>query len=518
MIIGNGMPVRPELHLVMAYLVSKFVAKGHYNELREEYKAKYIGGPDCSDEMGEDEEDGPETFGTGDEVFMQLTELDLFAAFVVAGFGSVLGIGLHLCCGKGKCSDGLTAHAPTTNELLINVLSIVKHESARDEALLHKVVRMVEAQNSSIHSLKSTIQKHHGVHGLMDGVSEAEPDDTLPPSFDGLVTVGIEKCCGILASDANGTSDPFIKLYIGHFSQQTRVEGNTLDPVFNQSFEFHSHSSPDAVAAHTAMGNLANAVSMSGKHKSAENREEAARHYTGSPSELRIVCFDHDKGAKNDYLGECRIDLLEVFREHWDDALYGMQIMVPPITLTDPYREIYKKGSKLFKQVNDRHRSPVTRAAPLGTVHLTLRFNGKLSGNPNYREIALERKRHKARLQQQKQMEDRFKDYGDTDGEGKLSIDHACMLAAEMGFALRTEEEFSEAMEIMKVDVDRQDSVGTEAFSKWFFDKYEAQEQGAATQQQRPTAAAAAAVRRRARAADPPAAAAAAGTLSTERP
>eukprot|EP01046_Picozoa_sp_COSAG06_P062471 COSAG06_NODE_14108_length_1189_cov_1.833028_2_plen_118_part_00 len=117
-------------------------------------------------------------------------------------------------------------------------------------------------------------------------------------------------------------------------------------------------------------------------------------------------------------------------------------------------------------------------------------------------------------------MEDRFKDYGDTDGEGKLSIDHACMLAAEMGFALRTEEEFSEAMEIMKVDVDRQDSVGTEAFSKWFFDKYEAQEQGAATQQQqRPTAAAAAAVRRRARAADPPAAAAAAaGTLSTERP
>ena len=64
------------------------------------------------------------------------------------------------------------------------------------------------------------------------------PADASRLQEKGVLRVHLHKGVGLKASDRNGKSDPYVLLSIGTARKQSRVEESTLDPVFNEDFEF----------------------------------------------------------------------------------------------------------------------------------------------------------------------------------------------------------------------------------------------------------------------------------------
>ena len=85
----------------------------------------------------------------------------------------------------------------------------------------------------------------------------AEADDQSGPSLQfslyydiqrRTLTVNLEKASNLPAKDRSGTSDPFVVMYLVPNKEEifeSKVVYKTLDPVFDQSFEFHNLQSDD---------------------------------------------------------------------------------------------------------------------------------------------------------------------------------------------------------------------------------------------------------------------------------
>ena len=55
------------------------------------------------------------------------------------------------------------------------------------------------------------------------------------------LTVGIIKATDLVGMDMSGTSDPYVKIYLmpdKKKKQETKVHRKTLNPIFNESFQF----------------------------------------------------------------------------------------------------------------------------------------------------------------------------------------------------------------------------------------------------------------------------------------
>jgi hypothetical protein len=146
MIVGNGMPIRPEWHMPISFIVAQMVLSGRYEELRTDYKSELVGEPTCAGGDGggrerrhllsaEAENHNPlrvlkHAFG-GDEVQSHrqlkgaaatqaaanqdasdeeddldgqpvLDEMDLFAALITTFIGSTAGLLFYYCCGYSE--------------------------------------------------------------------------------------------------------------------------------------------------------------------------------------------------------------------------------------------------------------------------------------------------------------------------------------------------------------------------------------------------------------------------------
>ena len=170
--------------------------------------------------------------------------------------------------------------------------------------------------------------------GLAAGVVMARMA-AIPPSVDGVLTVLVQHCSNLIPADKSGSSDPFARIALGTADLKTGVRKKTLEPVFNESFEF-------AVAA-------ADAVSA----------DEGGAH------SLVVSVWDQDKGTSDDYLGEVTVNICEVFAEHgWVGA---------PISETRPLSDPEELLGDAENQ-KVQARTATGDLSPYGTISLQLSF------------------------------------------------------------------------------------------------------------------------------------------------
>jgi hypothetical protein len=152
--------------------------------------------------------------------------------------------------------------------------------------------------------------------------------ETGPPG-DGVLTVEIVRCHGLLPADKNGKSDPYVKLELAGQRKSTKPKNKTLEPVYNESFCF------DVQTQQTQKGTKA-------KSKSSSTLSAVGDGGDGS-STLQLEIWDKDRGAKDDFLGEVAISLQEVFVGKWSSATVG------PLSfeLQDPKFRVDQTISKL---------------------------------------------------------------------------------------------------------------------------------------------------------------------------
>jgi len=68
------------------------------------------------------------------------------------------------------------------------------------------------------------------------------PPGAAPRSTEefGVLRIRVQSASGLKAADKGGTSDPYAKLFLGeHVLHKTSHANKTLDPVWNENFEFH---------------------------------------------------------------------------------------------------------------------------------------------------------------------------------------------------------------------------------------------------------------------------------------
>eukprot|EP01046_Picozoa_sp_COSAG06_P001052 COSAG06_NODE_31_length_31488_cov_60.882793_37_plen_469_part_00 len=196
------------------------------------------------------------------------------------------------------------------------------------------------------------------VFKLMPRLPSAAPAFGLPkavamqpalPPCSGTLQVEVVKCNQVLPADRNGKSDVFVTLQLGkqqqkqQKQQKTSVKSKTLDPVFNEQFDF-----PLTVP------------------------EDGA--WTSDGLCVVVELWDRDRGSANDFLGETTVALSDVFAEEHSSSngggggWLGMGVE-RRFTFGDPQGRL--SGAEK-KKVSDRTGEGI--AEPCGSVDLKLRF------------------------------------------------------------------------------------------------------------------------------------------------
>ncbi|XP_068102026.1 rabphilin-3A isoform X2 [Hyperolius riggenbachi] len=111
-------------------------------------------------------------------------------------------------------------------------------------------------------------------------------------SQQGGLIVGVVRCVHLAAMDANGYSDPFVKLFLKpeggkKAKQKTQIKKKTLNPEFNEEFFFD------------------------------------VKHSDLAKKQLDISVWDYDIGKSNDYIGGCQLGISAKGErlKHWYECL-----------------------------------------------------------------------------------------------------------------------------------------------------------------------------------------------------
>ena len=111
--------------------------------------------------------------------------------------------------------------------------------------------------------------------------SELKPEPELEPVHPGTLIVKVVSCSNLIGADNHGTSsDPYVTICLDDRmkqAQRTARCDKTLYPVFNESLNFEK--------------------------------------FTKDCRKLTVAVFDYDRGAKDDFIGECVVDVQEMVRK-----------------------------------------------------------------------------------------------------------------------------------------------------------------------------------------------------------
>ena len=168
--------------------------------------------------------------------------------------------------------------------------------------------------------------------------SSGRNSPTLPPSS-GWLRVMVVACNNILAADASGRSDPFIKLRLGGEERSTTVCQKTLNPVFNEMLEL-----PIDVSKNTMEQGVGPALSS-------------------DTFLLRVEVWDKDRHSRDDFLGECSVHLLDLFAGVWSGDRHVH------CAFEDPQHRLSMRERKQAKRRGG--------AQPYGAVDLRCSFEAK---------------------------------------------------------------------------------------------------------------------------------------------
>ena len=103
---------------------------------------------------------------------------------------------------------------------------------------------------------------------------------------------------GLLAKDKGGTSDPFVELFLGQQFKKTKIIDKTLNPVWNETFEFDLSK--------------------------------------GDPT-LSVVLYDNDKGmlygSTKEYLGSIELPIKELVKRGALEKWFEMEFCATQVSL-----------------------------------------------------------------------------------------------------------------------------------------------------------------------------------------
>jgi hypothetical protein len=190
MIVGNGMPIRPEWHMPISFMVAQMVSSGRYAEVRADYKSELVGEPACAGSDGDDGEERRRLLSAQGEAPLRLLnhaprgggvprnhrrlaaargpaqaaqesndeeenldgqpvldEMDLFAALITTFIGSTAGLLLYCCCGYSESCPVGTCQADHNDQ----EQERDDPETMPDEDLLRYIARKLQKMDNEMH-------------------------------------------------------------------------------------------------------------------------------------------------------------------------------------------------------------------------------------------------------------------------------------------------------------------------------------------------------------------------------
>ena len=160
--------------------------------------------------------------------------------------------------------------------------------------------------------------------------------EATPPVADPLsalgssVVVKVVRCAGLIGADKGGTrSDPYVALQLGEMTKKTERREKTLDPVFNEEFEFEVAS-------------------------------------WSSPCALRLSVSDYDVMSKDDFLGEASVDLAAMAAQVLES---NTRALSQTLSLGDPEDKLAKSEKQQVEK-----RAAKGQDDPYGKIELVLDF------------------------------------------------------------------------------------------------------------------------------------------------
>ncbi|XP_040914799.1 multiple C2 and transmembrane domain-containing protein 1 isoform X1 [Toxotes jaculatrix] len=94
----------------------------------------------------------------------------------------------------------------------------------------------------------------------------------------GIVSIALIEGRNLMPMDPNGLSDPYVKFRLGHQKYRSKTVPKTLSPQWREQFDLHL--------------------------------------YEETGGELEITVWDRDTGRRDDFIGQCQLDLSTLAKEH----------------------------------------------------------------------------------------------------------------------------------------------------------------------------------------------------------
>ncbi len=144
--------------------------------------------------------------------------------------------------------------SPSRSSGHFSVTSLTRSPSDSSGPLSDGIARIatatpIQPQDSQDFGANITLPASY-TNNSADGILD---DNTAQPLLSKTLTVFLIECTGLVAADATGKSDPFVRIHFGNRRQETKVIEDDNNPVFDHEFVFKTSSRSPAADCFTLM-------------------------------------------------------------------------------------------------------------------------------------------------------------------------------------------------------------------------------------------------------------------------